>query len=226
MAVKLQSTASVAVNGLKALIFGASKAGKTTLLGTLKNQIIFSAEGGLLSLAEKEIPYVEIKTMADLVDAYQWVKESEEARKYQSIGLDSISEIAEVVLSAEKKKSKDGRAAYGEANEIVSDLIRSFRDLPGKDVIFIAKLDKVPDESGRILYGPSMPGKTLTQGVAYYFDLVLALRAEKDPEGKVVRALMCDTDGLWNVGNRGGKLDTWEAPDLSAIIAKVKGGVA
>ena len=69
-----------------------------------------------------------------------------------------------------------------------------------------------------------MPGKSLTQGLPYFTDLVLALRVEKDAEGNTQRALMCDSDGLWAAKDRSGKLDAWEAPDLGAIIAKIGGG--
>jgi hypothetical protein len=50
---------------------------------------------------------------------------------------------------------------------------------------------------------------------------VLALRVERDAEGNVQRALMCDSDGLWQAKDRSGKLAAWEAPDLGAIIEKI-----
>ena len=84
---------------------------------------------------------------------------------------------------------------------------------------------KVADEMGRILYAPSMPGKQTGQSLPYYFDLVLALRVEKDADGVSQRALLCDSDGLWLAKDRSGKLDTWEPADFGAIIEKI-GGVA
>ena len=77
---------------------------------------------------------------------------------------------------------------------------------------------------GKMLYNPGMPGKSLTQGLPYFFDEVLALRIERDAEGVTQRALMCDSDGLWLAKDRSGKLEAWEAPDLGAIIAKIQGG--
>jgi hypothetical protein len=46
-----------------------------------------------------------------------------------------------------------------------------------------AKLEKSTDEMGKMLYNPGMPGKSLTQGLPYFFDEVLALRVERDAEG-------------------------------------------
>jgi hypothetical protein len=139
------------------------------------------------------------------------------------VALDSISEIAEVVLNAEKKATKDPRQAYGAMQEQMADLIRSFRDLPGKNVYMSAKLEKSQDEMGRMLYAPSMPGNKTGQQLPYFFDEVLALRVEKDADGNSQRALMCDSDGLWTAKDRSGKLGQWEAPDLGAIIRKIGG---
>jgi hypothetical protein len=86
-----------------------------------------------------------------------------------------------------------------------------------------AKLEKLQDEMGKVMYGPSMPGKSLSQSLPYFFDEVLALRVEKDAEGQSQRALMCDGDGAWLAKDRSGKLAAWEAPDLGEIIAKIGG---
>lgn len=223
MAIQLKSTKGIHSNGVKMLVYGQSGAGKTTLIKTLPNPIIFSAEGGLLALAGENIPYIEIDSMQSLMDAYQWATESDEAKQFDSLALDSLSEIAEVVLSAEKKKTKDPRQAYGALQEQLGDLTRSFRDIPGKNVYMVGKLEKATDEQGRMLYWPSAPGNKTAQGLPYFFDEVLALRVEKDADGNTQRALMTDSDGLWLAKDRSGRLDPWEEPDLGKIIAKIQG---
>jgi len=223
MAINLKQTGAISTNGVKMLVYGQAGAGKTSLIPTLPRVVVLSAEGGLLSIQGADVPYIEINSMTSLMEAYSWLTESAEAKGFDSIALDSISEIAEVVLAEELKKQKDGRAAYGELNTIMAGMIRAFRDLPAKHVYFTAKCDKSQDETGRLLYAPSMPGKSLSMQVPYFFDLVLALRVEKDSEGLAQRALMCDSDGIWQAKDRSGKLGAWEAPDLSAIIAKIGG---
>jgi hypothetical protein len=223
MAINLRSTADIANNGVKMLVFGQSGAGKTVLAATLPNPIILSAEGGLLSISYQDLPYLEISNMAELKEAYTWVTTSAEADKFDSVVLDSISEIAEVVLSHEKANNKDGRAAYGEMNDAMMGIIRDFRDLPGKHVYMSAKLDKQQDEMGRMLYSPAMPGKKMTMELPYFFDEVLAMRIERDGDGNTQRALMCAGDGLWQSKDRSGKLCAWEMPDLGKIIQKIKG---
>jgi phage nucleotide-binding protein len=221
MAIQLKSTGDLGNQGLKVLVYGQAGCGKTTLSKTLPKPVVLSAEGGLLSLKDDNIPYVEIKSMTDLHEAYAWLESSDE---FESVVLDSISEIAEVVLSHEKKINKDGRAAYGEMDVQLSEIIRAFRDL-NMHVLMTAKLEKQQDEMGRMLYFPSLPGNKTAQKLPYFFDEVLALRIEKDEEGKTQRALMCDSDGLWLAKDRSGKLEAWETPDLGEIIAKI-GGVS
>lgn len=223
MAINLRSTAGLHANGVKVLVYGQAGAGKTSLIKTLPAPLVLSAEGGLLSIADADVPFIEVSSIDTLKEAYQWVLNSDEAKHFQSIALDSISEIAEVVLNFEKKNTKDPRAAYGAMQEQMGDIIRGFRDLPGKNVYFSAKLEKTQDEMGRVLYAPSMPGNKVGQSLPYFFDEVLALRVERDADGNSQRALMCESDGLWQAKDRSGKLAAWEAPYLGEIIKKIGG---
>lgn len=221
MAINLKRTSDVHSNGVKVLVYGHAGAGKTSLVATLPNPIVISAEGGLLSIKDADIPYIEVSSMETLKEAYEWLASSDEAKGFESVALDSISEIAEVVLNYEKKVAKDPRQAYGAMQEQMTDIIRAFRDISGKHVYMSAKCEKSQDETGRLLYAPSMPGNKLGQALPYFFDEVLALRLEKDAEGNPVRALMCESDGLWQAKDRSGKLSAWEAPNLSEIIGKI-----
>jgi phage nucleotide-binding protein len=221
MAIQLKRTKEATAQAVKLLVYGQAGAGKTSLIPTLPKPVILSAEGGLLSIADTNLPFIEITSMDDLREAYKWLTSSTEAAEFESVALDSISEIAEVVLNAEKKINKDPRAAYGAMQEQMADIIRAFRDLPGKHVYMSAKLEKTQDEMGRVLYAPSMPGNKTGQSLPYFFDEVLALRVEKDAEGNTRRALMTDGDGLWLAKDRSGKLDVWEDADLGDIIRKI-----
>jgi phage nucleotide-binding protein len=223
MAINVKTTGSLAANGVKVLVYGQAGAGKTSLIKTLPSPIVLSAEVGLLSIQDANLPFIEITSMTELQEAYTWLTSSDEAKSYKSVALDSISEIAEVCLNTEKKATKDPRQAYGAMQEQMADIIRAFRDLPGRHVYMSAKLEKTQDEMGRVLYAPSMPGNKTGQALPYFFDEVLALRVEKDGDGATQRALMCDSDGLWLAKDRSGKLDAWEAPDLTAVIAKIGG---
>lgn len=224
MAITLTSTKdSAALTGLKFLVHGPAGVGKTTLCSTTgESTVIISAESGLLSLRGHDIPVIEIKTLEQLYEAYDFVVNTEQGRSFKWICLDSISEIAEVVLNYEKKAAKDPRQAYGALAEKMTDLIRAFRDLPGRNVYFSCKQERAKDEqSGAMLYYPAMPGNMLKQGVGYFFDFVFALRVEKDADGNPTRWLQTSRDYNYEAKDRSGSLEMFESPDLAAIAAKV-----
>ena len=222
MAINLKRTGGAATF-VNMLVYGQAGAGKTTLIKTLPNPIILSAESGLLSIADAGLPFVEIDSIDTLKEAYSWLADSDEAKGFESVALDSISEIGEVCLAAAKKTAKDPRQAYGELAETMGEIIRAFRDLPNRHIYFSAKVEKTQDDMGRIMYAPSMPGAKVGQSLPYFFDLVMALRIERDAEGIIQRGLMCESDGLWQSKDRSGKLDPWEGADLGAIITKIRG---
>ena len=194
MAINVRTTGSLAANGVKMLVYGQAGAGKTSLIKTLPSPIVLSAEGGLLSIKDADLPYIEISDMDTLKEAYAWLTSSDEAKAYQSVALDSISEIAEVVLNAEKKATKDQRQAYGAMQEQMADIIRAFRDLPGRHVYMSAKLEKTQDELGRVLYSPSMPGNKTGQSLPYFFDEVLA---QRNRLGLLSEGIHVETGQLW-----------------------------
>ncbi len=220
MALKIITTKqAVSQNGIKVLVHGPAGAGKTRLCATtgdLAATLIISAESGLLSLREHTIDVAEVSSLDDVREAYRMLAAG--SHKYRWVCLDSISEIAEVVLTHEKKQTKDPRQAYGALQEAMFQLLKSFRDLP-MSVYMSCKQQR--DEDGRYL--PSLPGSKLAQGIGYLFDEVFALQTQRDDQGVVRRALLCRDDPRYEVKDRSGALNALEPADLSAIAAKIRG---
>ena len=164
-------------------------------MATLPDPIILSAESGVLSLGHVRIPQITISTYKEMDEAYNFLKLSEHAKQFKSVALDSISEIAEQCLRGEKAVSKDGRRAYGEMGDQMRELIRKFRDLPGKHVYFSAKQGYNKDDvTGISRYGPNMPGQSLTQDMPYFFDELFAL--DHGVVGQVDQVARRDPDEL------------------------------
>lgn len=226
MAIRLTTTAESAnFNGLKVLVHGESGAGKTTLLGTTAEPIvIISAEGGMLSLARQNIAVIEVRSMADMKEAYAFLTQSQQARHFNWWGLDSISEIAEKILAYEKAHNKDPRKAYGEMQDQLWQLIRAYRDTPGKNIVFTAKTERNKDDSSGITsYTPSLPGRVASQGIDYFFDEVFALRVDRNPAdpSQTQRYLQTNRDAQYAAKDRSGALALFEPPNLAHIKAKI-----
>ena len=226
-------------SGIKALVYGPAGMGKTMLSATLPAPVIISAESGLLSLRPQniarvfgenaqgicyDIPVIEVKTVQDLTEAYNWFTTSPQAANFQSIAIDSLSEIAEVVLNNAKRQVKDPRQAYGELLEKMETLIRLFRDLPNKNVIMMAKMESYKEElTGIVKYGPSMPGSKLGQKLPYFFDEVFRLGVNKDQQGASYRFLQTQPDLQFEAKDRSGSLDPVEFPNLTHVFNKIIG---
>lgn len=226
MALKFSTTDKEAKsNGVKILTYGESGVGKTTLCATAPAPIILSAESGLLSLGGFRIPVIKIEKFEDLNEAFKWVTESKDAVHFQTICLDSVTEIAEVVLANAKKSAKDPRQAYGELIDKMNVVIKGFRDIPGKNVYMSSKMEYAKDElTGAMKYGPMMPGSKLGQQLPYLFDEVFRLGVFKTTKNEQYRALVTQPELQYVAKDRSGKLDAIERPDLNHIISKITAG--
>lgn len=218
---KIQNTGDYTLNKVKALVYGGAGIGKTRLCATAPNPIILSAESGLLSLRKDNLPAIIIKTMDDLYEAYDWLTGSAEAKAYETVCLDSISEIAEAILAAEKELNADPRKAYLNMQEKTESLIKAFRDLNDYNVYFSCKMERITTDTGAVLYAPSFPGRNLAQNVSYLFDEVFAMVAFTDESNNTSRWLQTGTDAKYMCKDRSGALDMYEEPNLTAIFNKI-----
>jgi hypothetical protein len=170
MAIKVQSTADIQFHGVKCIIYGGPGVGKTRSIATAPSPIIISAEEGLLSLMEVDIPYIEVKSLEDLNEAYNFLKK-DAGQTYKTIGLDSLSEIAEVLIAQELPKHKDGRQAYAALAQAMIPMLKKFRDLKGVNTVFSCKkIDVKDEESGNVTTEMLLPGNVLGSQVPYIVD--------------------------------------------------------
>jgi len=217
---KIASTTSIP-HYVNALVYGEAGVGKTRLASTAPAPLILSAEGGLLSLADYDLPVIELTNRNMINDVHQWLSRSKEAKKYKTIFIDSLSEIAELILAEELAATKDGRAAYGEMASVTTTAIRGYRELP-YHVIFTAKIKKIVEEAtGRTTFQPSVPGQLLLNNLPYLLDEVLLMRIGKTKEGQKYRYLDTIGDMRYIAKDRSGKLSPQEEPDLSKLIKKI-----
>lgn len=243
------TTAQVVLDtGVKMLVFGEAGMGKTMLAATLPRPILISAESGLLSLTPSniarvygvdqpdicyDIPTIEIDSIEDVEQAYMWVMNPANnpvinergERQFQSIALDSLTEIAEKCLNNAKRSVKDPRQAYGELIEKMQTLVRAFRDIPGLNVYMSSKMSRNKDEmTGVTAYGPSMPGAKLGPELPYFFDEVFKIAVGKDQNTQADFRYLLTKPDMSNVcKDRSGTLEQMELPHLGRIINKIKG---
>ncbi len=203
-------------------IYGESGVGKTQLCSTVDAPLIISAEGGLLTLHNKDIPVFEIHGKKECNEVYDWLAGSNESSQYKTICIDSLSEIAEVLLAEEKANTKDARQAYGVMNDEMAILIRGFRDIK-KDVYFTCKQKRlVNDTTQAVNFIPSVPGNSLLQSLPYFFDELFVMRIGVLEDGSSYRFIQTVKDRQYEAKDRSGSLKPVIEPHLGKIIDTIK----
>lgn len=234
---KIQTTNSVAENKIKCVVNGLSGAGKTSLVKTIKangfNPLIASFESGLLSIAGSGIDYVDGTkddagvTIAKelrikrLMEIYTYILSAEARKKYDTIYIDSLTEISQCMFDMLRKEypdRKDNLVLYGELGQKMRDLIKAFRDVPDYHVVFtcLSKIEK--DESGKRYVGFDLIG-SIADKLPQFFDEVFYLQVAQDGG----RELLCNNTTSIVTKDRSGKLSSMEAADLGAVFNKILG---
>ena len=210
-------------HGIKAILAGPPGAGKTYSIRTCPgNPLILSAESGLLSIKDLDSDVVVIKHADELREVYQYVAGNPE--QYDWLFLDSISEIAEMILTDEKGKVKDQRQAYMALSDQMIRIVKAFRDLSGINIVLIAKEETRTDGLAVAEKIFSCPGQKLAQSLPYLFDEVLWLRTRTDEDGAIRRVFQCQPNESYpQIKDRSGMLDMYETPDWGHIYNKIQG---
>jgi phage nucleotide-binding protein len=206
---------------IKSLVYGSSGVGKTTLGTTAPKPLFISAESGLLSVADKAVNYVEIKSLQDLRDVYALLQKGEHG--YESIVIDSLTEIQSFIINKiTQGKRMPQKSEWSDFGFEMNKILRLFRDLP-YHVIFLALETEKDDEDDRSRYMPDLYGKVRTAGCAY-MDFVgrMAVFNIQEGDAKVAkRAISFTATDRWIAKDRSGKLPNIVAPDFKAILEAI-----
>jgi phage nucleotide-binding protein len=209
----------------KIILYGDAGTGKTTLAGTLPGKVlILSAEKGLRSLKRfsasdrKRVSVAEVESSADLRDAYDRLVDGRIAVDW--VVLDSISELAEMILREYKRRDKDPRQSYGKVDDDITDILRSFRDL-SCGVLLLAKEHVIKRQIGEQeidYHGLLMPGQRLTTNAPHLVDNVWRLVVKG---GR--RMVITQADGRSRAKSRDGLDPVEDVTDgLGDIVAKMR----
>lgn len=219
----LQSTKNISANGYKIVIYGDTGVGKTHLVKTAPNPFLLASERKLSPLNDSNIPYVTIESLQDLVGWVEWFTFSNEAKQFETLAIDSFSEIGELILADELPKHKNKLQAYGAVSEGLQSVARDIMAIQGRNAYIITHQEKEKDEaSGLMLYGPAMVGKQLAPALKYLFEGTWRLYTYRDKDGNLQRAIRTEGDNQYTASNSLGGLAPDEPADLTNIFNKIK----
>lgn len=179
---------------IKALFCGDPGSGKTLISSTFPNPVFASAEGGLMSIARRKIPYVKIDATEKLLHLKNAMEQDPEVRakllgvpgRIDTVVIDTIDEVARLLVRERLEAQKRDTfqiADWGWLGDQMRGIIRAFRNLD-MHVVFTCHLKQTDDgDTGRIYFKPAIQG-AVGDEIAGYVDLALLLKAQ--PVARVV----------------------------------------
>lgn len=183
--VTVRTTQDVGTVYLNALLYGRSGVGKTVSLASCPMPIIISAEDGLASLSGRDVPFVKVKTRPDLQDVYRWLTSSDEGKQYETICMDSLSAVCDIVYDdCRNRVGSNATVLYPELRMAVLPLVTAFSSLSRH---FVATAHETCKTTvlGPIVT-PSVVGGKLTDDLPYLFSQVLHYTVDAEDQRVVL----------------------------------------
>jgi len=207
--------------GVKSIVYGGPGAGKTPIVATAPNPVFCVVEPGMLSMrSQGNLPCFEAYDADKIDEFFKWVIESKEAKQFDTIAIDSVSQMAEIYLVQEQKRNKDGRAAYGEMSRRCMEWFNALYFMEQKHVVLIAK-QEVFELSGASRRRPFFPGKDLNVKVPHLFDAILHLDKYQIKGVRGLQKALRTSETFDTLArDRSGKLNEFEQPNLASVFAK------
>jgi len=219
----LVPASSLAANmGVKAVIYGGPGMGKTPLLATAPNPVCMITEPGTLSLRGMDkLPCWEAFDVKRIEEFFDWLFKDNEAKKFDTICIDSVSQMAEIYLKDAKKSNKHGLKAYGDMAENVMKWLEPLYFMQGSQNVVLLSKQMIVESNGTAAKKPYFPGKELNVSVPHLFDLIMHLDIANVPGVGQTKALRCQNSFDVVARDRSGSLNEFEPPDLTAIFNKI-----
>lgn len=206
--------------GVKSLVYGKPGTGKTPITNTAPRPLLVVCEPGMLSMRNSTIPAVDCFTPARLDDFFKWLSSSREVSNFDTIAIDSASQMAELYLTEALKANKDGRKAYGVMSTKVREHLNMLYFMQNKHAYLIAKQGYRDEGQGNVAI-PFFPGQDLPVFVPHLYDVILHLDTHAVPGVGQVKAFRCQAGFDAIARDRSGNLAEFEPCDLTALFAKV-----
>jgi hypothetical protein len=216
----LRPAKDFAINyGVKSIIYGPAGSGKTPLINTAPRPILMACEPGLLSMRNSMVPTFIASDAKRIDEFWEWVFNSNETKNFDTIGVDSVSQMCEIYLEKANKENKHGLAAYGQmATDVLKQLDKLYF-LQYKHTYLIAKLE-VKNGAVGSFSRPYYPGQQLPVAMPHKYDQILHLDIHNVPSVGQVRSFQCAPTIDVMARDRTGQLNMFEEPDFGKLVQK------
>lgn len=208
------------VYGVKAVVYGSAGSGKTPIGATAPRPLMLAVEPGLLSMRNSNVPTYSAFTYDKVDEFFKWLFSSNEVKNFDTIIVDSTSQLCDIFLQeADKKGIKHGLAQYGHMGERVYDILYQLYYMQNKHTYLIAK-EEIKNINNAAIKRPYYQGQFLPIQVPHLFDFILRLGKYPIPRFGEQIAFRCVGSFDEIARNRTGNLAEFEPPDFNALIRK------
>lgn len=218
--------------GVKAILYGQPGTGKTPMINTAPRPVLLSVEPGLRSMAGSNVPTWEARDYSKIDEFFNWFSNSKESANFDTLAIDSGSEIAEIILKRELATNKDGRRAYGEMSRKCMEWFDQLYYMKEKHIVLICKQTK--NETGKSMVNnggiisvevqyqtaPYFPGNDLNTKVPHRYDEILYASHMHIPNVGATVGLRTKGTPEIHARDRSGQLAEIEPPNLAQLFAK------
>lgn len=201
--------------GAKCIIYGGPGVGKTPLISSAPRPVLLATEPGLLSMKQSNVPTWIAPTKARIDEFMKWFENSTEAKNFDTLAIDSVSQLCNIGL--DESKSKHGLAQYGDMAEYVMPYLKRLYYMQNKHLYLIAKEELTSDNKRR----PSFPGRFLPVEIPHLYDCILRLARVPIPNIGERLAFQCNPSMDVVARCRTGNLADFEEPNFGEIVRKM-----
>ncbi len=219
--------------GVKCILYGPPGIGKTPLINTAPRPVLLATEPGLLSMQSSNVPTWDAFTRPRIEEFFKWFFESKDAANFDTLAIDSGSQIAEISLMHWKATCRDGRKAFGEMSDECMKYFDGLFFMQNKHIVLICKQTQVEVGSHAVrLEGggfqietryqaqPFFPGQDLKVKVPHRYDEILQMCDVTMPQIGKVKAIRTLGNEDVLARDRSGKLNEFEPPNLTDLFRK------
>lgn len=221
--------------GVKVILYGEPGIGKTPCLNTAPSPLLLATEPGLLSMKGSNLPTFAAYSAEKIAEFFDWFFNSAESKRFDTLAIDSGSQLAEIVLADQLPKFKDGRKAYGEMSQICMRYFDGLFFTENKNIVVICKKTKV--EFGKTMVKnasggfsveieyqqqPYFPGQDLNVKVPHRYDEIIYMARAKIPQVGETVAFHCRGSSAYLARDRSGNLNEFEPPNLTDLFKKIQ----
>jgi hypothetical protein len=180
------------ITWLNLLLYGASGAGKTYMLGTAQDHpdmlplLIIDIEGGVVTLRKRpDIDVIQVRSMKKLIEVANELSR-DTTKYYNTVGIDSLTELQKLDMRDVMKDAYNRNPEkvdidvpspreWGKNRERLTRIITHFKDLDCNFIMTALEKEEI-NETGRKSVSPSIPGGLRTD-LPGFFDVVGNLRS-------------------------------------------------